>query len=210
MRCPSGGRGGNGGSGGPPPRASGRASARSPSTSRCSAAHAPARSRNPSRSLCSPACTSPRCRSGSSRPGALGRQPRTGISATDRAQASRRIAPWRSEPTRLKTTPTTSTPAWKVANPLSTAAAEAAWAPASMTRTTGHPVARERSAVEPRGSPLPTKAPSNSPMTPSQITTSAFRARRQAASAKVSGRMAQESRLRHGLPVAAAWKAGSM
>jgi hypothetical protein len=77
---------------------------------------------------------------------------------------------------------------------------------ASTTRTTGQPVRRATSAVE----PLPSEAPSNRPMTPSPITSSAPAPARAAKADRVSGRIAQASRLRQGRPLAALWKAGSM
>ena len=93
-------------------------------------------------------------------------------------------------------------PLYKIAG----AAAEAAIPLASTTSTTGHPVTIATLAVVP-SSPA---APSNRPITPSPMISSTPADASLAAAEKVSGRMAQPSRLMHGRPLAAAWNAGSM
>ena len=103
-------------------------------------------------------------------------------------------------------TPATATSSWKLANPCTTAAALVPCAAASTIRTMGQPVRRDTSAVE----PVPSGAPSNSPITPSPMTSSASDAARQASAANVSERKAQASRLTDAQPQAAAWNPGSM
>jgi len=73
---------------------------------------------------------------------------------------------------------------------------------ASATSTTGHPVSRASSAVEPVSPSGP--VPSKRPMTPSHTTISAALSSPPTSPASVAGRIAQGSRLRHGTPLARA------
>ena len=95
-----------------------------------------------------------------------------------------------------------------MANPRNKAATEAPCPRASTTSTTGQPVTRASSAVEPASPSRP--VPSNSPITPSQRTMSAPASRSATSPARVAGRIPQTSRFTQGLPEAAAWKVGSI
>ena len=177
--------------------AGGANNGQSRSSSRWATARSAQTCRRASRSLSSAAGSRPRWREGRSRDACWGSTPNSGTSIAARASASK--ARWRSLPTRLRTTPASSTRGgpWS-RNPRTSAAREPACREASTTSTTGRS-SRTASSAE-----LPAvlgPRPSNSPITPSTRARSA----RLPCQAKLrrthSGLQSKLSRLRQGWPL---------
>ncbi len=164
----------------------------------CASITSAACSRKLSRPACSSACTSPRCLSGKESAGSRGSAPRTGTPRG--ARAPRSMASWRGLPTRLKMTPSISTSLRNWLKPHTSAAMEWDCRAQSTTSTTGKSRSRARSAEE----PLPSIAPSKSPIMPSATRTRApLSVMREESALMSSGRMAQGSRLKQSTPLAA-------
>ena len=149
---------------------------------------------------CSSACTKPRCRSGNPIAAERGSAPNTAIPAC--AMPWRTSASCRGLATLFSTTPASRTSGRIVANPSATAAADCACPETSSTKTTGQPIRAAASALAPVPASPGLATPSNKPIDPSAMISSAPAATL-TNPCRRAGDIAQVSRLTETRPAAA-------